>query len=514
MIAVWMIYTLVVGALLGVAAMALERLAAIARWSRRWAWAAAVAASVLVPLVALVTPVRQRAQVVTVASGTVAEPGQARRTPDRSVLQPPASVVEAIARVDQPLRVMWAAVTIALLVAIAGAARRLARRQRGWRRSLIDGVPALVSSNAGPAVLGVVRPKIVVPEWSLELPPDQRALMLRHEMEHVTARDPLLLSGARLAALLMPWNLALWWQLRRLREALEIDCDTRVLRDRTDRHTYGTLLLAVGQRRLRAIPLLAPTLLERPSTLERRIRAMTVSRMRRPALTATLCAGVALAGIIAACEATTPDLLVPDGKNSRRVLVRDAANELAAPNDDSVRTLIAGMVPAVATGTSGPATVVIVGDPQGRVLSWQVLKIEAARTFMLRRGAAEGNERKEEPPRTASQKADGLVAVTFPGDPTGAILERLEEARSRGGRPRSEPEPRSRLRIRQPQMTGEAIMGDRDATMSLVESIPPDQILQVDVNKYAAGRVAPNPVGIVRITLKAGAQFPPPSRDR
>ena len=32
-----------------------------------------------------------------------------------------------------------------------------------------------------------------------------------------------------MAVVLMPWNLPLWWQWRRLRFAIEVDCDARVL---------------------------------------------------------------------------------------------------------------------------------------------------------------------------------------------------------------------------------------------------------------------------------------------
>lgn len=56
----------------------------------------------------------------------------------------------------------------------------------------------------------------------------------------------------------MPWNPALWWIVRRLRLAIETDCDRRVLHAGTDVHAYGVLLLNAAARYARA-PLLAGT---------------------------------------------------------------------------------------------------------------------------------------------------------------------------------------------------------------------------------------------------------------
>jgi beta-lactamase regulating signal transducer with metallopeptidase domain len=109
--------------------------------------------------------------------------------------------------------------------------------------------PVLLAPAIGPAVVGALRPTIVVPEWSLDLSDEQRALMLAHEREHVRARDPLVLHAAAMVALLMPWNVAAWWLNRRLRLAVELDCDARVLAGGRDARSYGALLLDVCARR-------------------------------------------------------------------------------------------------------------------------------------------------------------------------------------------------------------------------------------------------------------------------
>src|SRR3954468_627315 len=100
------------------------------------------------------------------------------------------------------------------------------------------------------------------------------ALVLRHEEEHRAARDPYLLFASAIAVALMPWNLALWLQAKRLRLAIEMDCDARVLRAHPSPERYGLLMLTIAQRRSIAPLMFAPMLSEPATNLERRILAM------------------------------------------------------------------------------------------------------------------------------------------------------------------------------------------------------------------------------------------------
>ena len=144
---------------------------------------------------------------------------------------------------------------------------------------------------------------IVLPEWALALDEPLRALVLRHELEHRAARDPYLLLTAAVLTALLPWNIPLWWQARRLRLAIELDCDARVLRARPDPDRYARLLLAIAQRRSGREPSLAPALLEPTSNLERRIAIMRTApqpatRPRILSLTAVVVAAVATACMV------------------------------------------------------------------------------------------------------------------------------------------------------------------------------------------------------------------------
>jgi TonB family protein len=119
----------------------------------------------------------------------------------------------------------------------------------------------------------------------------------------------MLLMGGSVVAALMPWNPVVWWLTWRLRVAVELDCDRRVLAANPAVRQYvDLLLLAAGRNRLSA-RLLAAHFGEYTSDLERRICAMTDSRVKlRPVLVALATSAVLLA---AACEAPRPDPVAP-----------------------------------------------------------------------------------------------------------------------------------------------------------------------------------------------------------
>src|SRR5206468_3567756 len=119
---------------------------------------------------------------------------------------------------------------------------------------------------------------------------------------HRAARDPHLLVGARVAIALMPWNPAIWYAARRLRLAIELDCDARVLRADPSPQRYGMLLLTIAQRRAAIRPALIPMLSESTTHLERRILAMTPSHRRLARVTAVAGVLVAAGALALACS--------------------------------------------------------------------------------------------------------------------------------------------------------------------------------------------------------------------
>src|SRR2546429_1139393 len=302
MIAAWMLYCVAIAVLLVVVGEALERALRLAGRATRWAWVVALAGSYLVPAAALLRPSAFGAlplpltQPLATGPTTVQQPRGALPPPTRSF---------AVGDLDSALTWAWGLSAGTVALALLGAGLRLAAWRRRWRVTTLDGRTVLVSENVGPAVVGVWRPQVVLPAWSLELRSGERRLMLLHEDEHVRAHDPWLRAAGAALLVLAPWNPALWWQVRRLRLAVEMDCDARVLARGGDTPEYAELLLRVGQRRAR-LPLGAPALGEPVSFLGRRIRRMVTDLPRWRWAGATAASMVAVAVIIAACEAPRP----------------------------------------------------------------------------------------------------------------------------------------------------------------------------------------------------------------
>lgn len=315
MIAAWMLHLLTTALMLGLAALALEALLRVLGRPVRWAWVGALALSLLLPAARIA--LAALAPLVSSAPGAVAggPDGIAADAAIWTAIMERADlgVVAGPAwqRMDAPLLALW----LSLSVAVAGwsltGVMRLWRARREWAPRTVQGVPVLVSGRTGPALAGLFRPRVVLPEWALEGDPGRLRLMLAHEREHQRARDPWMLAAGATMAVLLPWNPITWWQLRRLRLAVEMDCDARVLRQHADVRGYGALLLDVG--RLTAGPRLPLAALGTPpSTLERRIRAMTMESPRHPRLLGFTLAGVVAALALAACEVPRPTEITPE----------------------------------------------------------------------------------------------------------------------------------------------------------------------------------------------------------
>jgi beta-lactamase regulating signal transducer with metallopeptidase domain len=327
MIGQTMVSVLLTSALLAIAARAAEE--ALHAYGRplRWVWVSALVASALLPVIARMTggafpfgwfdlPGEPSwtawPEWPAIAASSVTEAGVATSA-DRAF---PAGAV---------LMLLWVSASIAAATWYAWTWRRLRRDRRKWRAARVGGTDVLISRGAGPVVIGMRKPSIVVPEWLLAQSPASQRLVMLHEREHVRAGDHALLALAPVAALLAPWNAPVWWLLKRLRHAVELDCDRRVLARGVAALEYGSVLLDVAGRS--TAPSFAAALAEPRTSLERRLMAMCGHNPRRRfprvvALTAACVAALALA-----CETAAP--ADPDAVRTSVVVRADEAAAVA-----------------------------------------------------------------------------------------------------------------------------------------------------------------------------------------
>src|SRR5579862_4008975 len=209
MIALWVAYTLVISALTTLIAECLDHAARAARLATRWVWLCAITASIAVPIVVNAVAPRTFTRVDAELTGAARF---------------------GVPVFDRLFLVAWAAASLTVALAFVRSALALRRDAGAWHDGILDGVPIREGALAGPAAIGILRMRIVIPAWVRTLDEQSRSLVLLHETEHATARDPLLLAAATLALVATPWNAVLWWQVRRLRLAIEMDCDQRVLK--------------------------------------------------------------------------------------------------------------------------------------------------------------------------------------------------------------------------------------------------------------------------------------------
>ncbi|HEX3868066.1 MAG TPA: TonB family protein, partial [Gemmatimonadaceae bacterium] len=287
-----MLYAAAVGGLVTLAAAAIDRVAVTRGRPLRFVWLAAILATLGWPAAHAIEQSIPRSDPTSVMPFTIVlQPMVAASVsgPDRAAL------------LDRALVALWIVATAVLLLRLTSGIVSLGRIRARWREGDVDGTRVRLSPNVGPAVVGLHAMDVVLPEWIMSLDPPLRALVLRHEEEHRNARDPYLLCAAGIAVALMPWNPALWLQARRLRLAIEMDCDGRVLRAYPSPERYGMLMLAIAQRRSVAPAMFAPMLTEPTTQLEERIIAMRATTHRLTRLTLYGGLTIAAAALFVAC---------------------------------------------------------------------------------------------------------------------------------------------------------------------------------------------------------------------
>jgi len=309
----FMAYLILISAGIGACAVVVELASRTRVAVGRWVWMGALVAIVLVTLYVVVVPSPVRE---TVGAGDATSVDGMTPLPIREVPAPPAQKQPILAAADTVLPMAWSLASLLLLLAIGYGQRRLASERRRSSSLKLNGHDVLLTENLGPAVAGIADPVVFVPRWVLALDDASQELLLAHEFEHVKQHDTRFLHAGAVIAAVLPWNPVVWWIVRRLRLAVERDCDARVLVAHPNVRRYADLLLTAASRHGISARLLAAHFGEHHSDLEARIQTMTDRKLRwRPTLSAAL---VAAALIAVSCEAPRPEPLAPgaSGKTS------------------------------------------------------------------------------------------------------------------------------------------------------------------------------------------------------
>lgn len=378
----WMLYATLVALMAGLAAVAWERAASLCRSPSRWAWVAALALSASIPFVHTLAPVTVSERFLEVVAAPSIANFDAAASGGLSARMP--LIQSAVTpKIDRWLGVAWLCSSAIASLMFALGLRAVRREQRLGSITVVAGHPVVITESLGPAVIGLTNPTILVPGWIRQMSARQREMVIAHELQHVQARDQWLIGAAVCMLIVFPWNVALWWQLKRLRLAIELDCDQRVLRARFGPNEYGQVLIDAASLGAHD-PAVAPALIESTSSLEKRIRTMLRSRgAHDKPLTAIL----ALASL-AIC-ATAAALNPPAARSWRPHLsegsVHDAPRVLSPRNEleaqwQSLVQVIAHFEPgALNVDRSKTPFIFIAADNDGRVVrhhlefrpSWQ-----------------------------------------------------------------------------------------------------------------------------------------------
>lgn len=323
----WMIYAVLVAIALSGAGLIAEQAAKYRQIPTRWPWMIAIAASVLLPI-AIATISIPRPELfkpsVPTAAITPTEPLVLRNTTSiplasRVIDWSGAKPYTLSTRINMILWDIWLASSCILVLFLGATTALFHQRKRSWAPGTLHGVQVLVSESVGPAVVGLIRSRIVVPAWVMKESPEQQRYVMAHEQSHLNARDPLLVAVAIALLVSMPWSPLLWWQFHRLRCAIEVDCDARVLGG-GDVGEYCETLIQVGQNQSEYIGAIT-AMSESVSFLERRIRIMLSKPHKWARASAFALISIALGMTVFAAQ-VTPPVVAPERATNGAVAIR------------------------------------------------------------------------------------------------------------------------------------------------------------------------------------------------
>jgi beta-lactamase regulating signal transducer with metallopeptidase domain len=296
--------TLIVLAALGASALLRRRSAAV----RHFVLAAALACAAATPALRLVAPAWQATAGAWLTQSRlqlIDRPLAVFDAADlpRGAAGPVAAGVPRAAVIAGWLTVVWgggAAASLLVLLAGLGRLAWLAAKCRRiaegtWARIAAElstayrlrRPPALLQSDQTTllATWGFVRPRVVIPSDAQTWPEDRVRIVLGHELAHIRRADWLVQLAAEVLRSVYWFNPVVWIACRRLRLESEQACDDAVLEMGVEGGEYASELIDLARAFKSQQMSLPAAAIARPSSLERRIRAMLNVRLNREPIT-------------------------------------------------------------------------------------------------------------------------------------------------------------------------------------------------------------------------------------
>jgi beta-lactamase regulating signal transducer with metallopeptidase domain len=284
---------------------------------RHWVLAAVVGCAAAMPILDAIRPSTSLPLQAPQSIQTAGQAGQPATQPggpstasigsDPSGSQTRLSTAAVLERISPFLREIWLSGVIASVFVLLTGLGRLtwlaarSRRVTTGRWSDLSGEIATAYGLRRPFVLlqsdhpsllvtwGFTAPKVILPAAASEWSDDRARVVLWHELAHIRRGDWILQMCVELLRAVYWFNPLLWMLSRRLRFESEHACDDEVMGRGVEGPDYATHLVdlarALGRPSRRMLPALPAQAMARPSSLERRVRAMLNTRLDRKPIT-------------------------------------------------------------------------------------------------------------------------------------------------------------------------------------------------------------------------------------
>jgi beta-lactamase regulating signal transducer with metallopeptidase domain len=295
---------------LGVGLLAAAALGRSSAAMRHWVIAAAIVCAGSMPVLTVVVPAWAFPREPATTAMLLTDVAIAPSSPSSHTGASPARLASplngpVLQRVSGLLMPLWVLGAVVNLVGLFGAMFRLLRlasraatvRAGTWTELLTPISTALGVTRSvtllrsdRPAILvtwGLMSPVVLLPCDACDWSEGRVRVVLAHELAHIARADWLVQIGAEVLRCVYWFNPLLWLACARLRHEGERSCDDAVMRVGVESGAYASHLLDLarnfGKHHSAWFP--APAMAGRPSTLERRIRAMLNSRVNRDPIT-------------------------------------------------------------------------------------------------------------------------------------------------------------------------------------------------------------------------------------